>query len=99
MNELRTSVTIESVDADDPPEIAGIQTLSIAVQNLHEVLQDEAVVLLGKAQQLAGSVQLEQEIVVDGRHIYYTHVDTVGSALIRSAKRFVNTTPAAHDES
>src|SRR5262245_15773490 len=73
MNEFRLAVPVESIDRDDA---ACSGNGAGAIQNLHEILPDVAVILLSKKNRLTRPVEFEQQIGINRRHIDYANSGT-----------------------
>src|SRR5260370_40534188 len=69
MDELRLPAWIKRIHRDDAVPIA---SLTVAIKNLQKGVQQIAIVLLGKTQFLAGIIELQQKLFIDGGHVHDT---------------------------
>src|ERR1019366_6528036 len=97
MNKAGLAIRVQSVHADDFSQVAPRGSL-VSAQNLQKVLPDVAIVLLGKTDRLARVVQVQQELLVDRRHIHYTDVQAAAGALGGSGQRLMDAAATAHDD-
>src|SRR5271157_726918 len=97
MDKARLAVRAQSVHADDFSQVAPRSSL-VSAHDLQKVLPDVAVVLLGKTDRLARVVQIQQELLIDRRHIHYTDVQAAAGALGGGGQRLMDAAAAAHDD-